>query len=59
MHLATLKEAREEALAAHEIAQHVMKERVSSNFKPWKTGDKVWLEGRNLKLGYSSRKLFP
>ena len=36
-----------------------MKERISSKFCPWKSGDKVWLEGRNLKLCYPSKKLAP
>ena len=30
---------------------------ISSKFHPWKSGDKVWLEGRNLKLCYPSKKL--
>ena len=36
-----------------------MKEQISSKFHPWKSGDKVWLEGRNLKLHYPSKKLTP
>ena len=36
-----------------------MKKRISSKFCPWKSGDKIWLEGRNLKLHYPSKKLAP
>ena len=28
-------------------------------FTPWKVGDKVWLEGRNLRLHYPTKKLAP
>ena len=36
-----------------------MKEWISSKFHPWKSREKVWLEGRNLKLCYPSKKLTP
>ena len=36
-----------------------MKEQISSKFRLWKSGDKVWLEERNLKLHYPSKKLAP
>ena len=57
--LRKLKDSKKEALAAHEKAQRTMKERISSKFCPWKSGDKVWLEGRNLKLYYPFKKLAP
>ena len=36
-----------------------MKEQISSKFCLWKSGDKIWLEERNLKLCYPSKKLAP
>ena len=58
-HLTTLDEARKEALAAHETARQIMRERVTRTFSPWKVGDKVWLKATNLRLQYPSRKLAP
>ena len=58
-HLKELEESRKEALVAHEKAQRTMKEWISSKFHLWRSGDKVWLEGKNLKLHYSSKKLAP
>ena len=57
--LRELEDSRKEALVAHEKAQRIMKEQISFKFCPWKFGDKVWLEGRNLKLCYPSKKLAP
>ena len=56
-HLRELEESRKEALAVHEKVWRTMKERISSKFCPWKSGDKVWIEGKNLKLHYLSKKL--
>ena len=55
--LGELEESRKKALAAHKKVQRAMKEQISSKFHPWKFGDKVWLEGKNLKLYYPSKKL--
>ena len=57
--LTLLDQARDEALAAHDKSRQVMKERITSKFVPWKVGDKVWLEGKNLRLHYPTRKLAP
>ena len=46
--LTLLKQAQDEALAAHEQTQQLMKERITSKFTAWKVRDKVWLEGKNL-----------
>ena len=36
-----------------------MKEQITTKFVPWKVGDKVWLEGKNLRLRYLTKKLAP
>ena len=57
--LKTLKEAQNKASAAHELARQKMAERPIWGFTPFKKEDKVWLDGRNLKIGYPSQKLQP
>ena len=54
-----LQKARDEALAMHELARQVMAERTTRNFSPFKEGEKVWLEGKNLKILYATKKLAP
>jgi hypothetical protein len=54
-----LLRAREEATAAHELARQKMAERSHRGFTPFKKGDLVWLDSKNLKIGYESRKLAP
>ena len=34
-------------------------DRVTCRYLPFKLGEKVWLEGKNLKIGYQSQKLMP
>ena len=46
---------REEALAAHELARTRMAERRKSTFIPFKIGDQVWLDSRNLKTNYHKK----
>ena len=48
--LSNLSAARDDAQAAHKIAQQKMKERITSKYTPWKVGDKVWLETTNLHM---------
>ena len=58
--LKELKEARIEALAAHDLARIKMQERVKkTNPHTFKKGDKVWLDARFLNRQYESRKLSP
>ena len=57
--LSLLEQARDEALAAHEWTQQMMKEQITTKFTPWKVGDKVRLEGKNLCLHYPTKKLAP
>ena len=58
-HLEELEESRKEALAVHEKAWRIMKEQILSKFHQWKSEDKIWLEGKNLKLHYPSKKPAP
>ena len=57
--LKTLSAARDEALAAHELARQVMAARTRRSFSPFKLGDKVWLEARNLKQSIINPKFAP
>jgi hypothetical protein len=54
-----LYKSREEALAAHDLARVKMMERTTNRTKPFKVNDQVWLESKNLKIPYQSRKLAP
>ena len=51
----TLLRNREEALAAHELARSRMADQRKSTFTPFKKGDKVWLDSRNLKTIYHKK----
>ena len=57
--LSLCEQAQDEALAAHEQTQQMMKEQITTKFTPWKMGNKVWLEGKNLHLHYPTKKLAP
>lgn len=57
--LSTIQKARDEALAAHELARQVMRQRITKTFVPFKKGKQVWLDCQNLKLPYPNRKLAP
>ena len=57
--LTLLEQAQDKALVAHENAQQLMKEQITSKFVLWKVGDKVWLEGKNLHLCHPTKKLAP
>ena len=51
----TLIRNREEALAAHELARTRMIEHRRTTFVPFKKGDQVWLDSRNLKTVYHKK----
>jgi hypothetical protein len=51
--------AQNEARAAHELAQQMMMEQITQKFIPFKKGDEVWLDSKNLRLPYPMRKLTP
>ena len=55
----SLFRAREEALAAHDLARIKMMERTTRRTKPFKVNNKVWLESKNSKIPYESRRLSP
>ena len=57
--LTLLEQAHDEALAAQEKARQSMRERITTKFVPWKVGNTVWLEGKNLHLHYPMKKLAP
>jgi hypothetical protein len=54
-----LEYARNEALAAHELARSKMRARFPGSFRTFQKGEKVWLEAKNLKLPYLSKKIAP
>jgi hypothetical protein len=49
---------REEALAAHKLARTRIANRKQSKFVPFKKGQKVWLDTRNLKMNHH-KKIMP
>ncbi|ESK83508.1 hypothetical protein Moror_4871 [Moniliophthora roreri MCA 2997] len=57
--VADLKKLREETSALLDIAARKMKEKSGRDFNKFEKGQKVWLEGKNLSLGYPSLKLSP
>jgi len=52
-----LEQIRQAALEAHERARQVMAARKNRPWTPFKVGDKVWLDNRNLPVPYASKKL--
>ena len=57
--LHTFKEAQNEAIAAHELARQKMAACSTRSFTPFNLGDKIWLDGQNLKTGLPYRKFAP
>ena len=55
--LENLQKARNEAVAAHEIARQWMAEQITKGFTPFKKGQKVWLEAKNLRFITDHKKL--
>ena len=50
-----LNQWRKDAIIAHEYARERMKNRIKENYTPFSKGNKVWLDGRNLKLNYNKK----
>ena len=59
LRLKELTAARDEALAAHELARQVMACRTRKPFSPFSKGDKVWLKAHNLKQQVTNPKFVP
>jgi hypothetical protein len=57
--LSALFHTQNEAQAAHKLMQQTMMEQITQKFIPFKKGDEVWLDSKNLKLPYLMRKLAP
>jgi len=53
--LASLLKIRQEAIAAHTFARNRMINFSKNPFTPFKKGDLVWLDSRNLKLGHNKK----
>ena len=58
-HLRNLDTSQKEALAAHKLAQQLMRNQIKSKFTPFEVNDKVWLEARNLKRNILDLKFAP
>ena len=58
-HLKALQAACLEALVAHELARQTMAARTRQCFTPFKKGEKVLLEARNLKRNIANPKFTP
>ena len=56
-HLDNLQQARQEAEAAHELARQRMAERIIRDFTPFKKGQQVWLDSKNLRFFQDHKKL--
>ena len=54
-----LKEAQNETITAYELARQKMAVCSTWGFTPFNLGDKVWLDGQNLKTGLSYWKFAP
>ena len=57
--LAELLKIRDDARAAHELAQQAQINRSKKNSPPFSKGDLVWLDGRHLKRGHTIPKMSP
>ncbi|ESK88917.1 hypothetical protein Moror_13228 [Moniliophthora roreri MCA 2997] len=57
--LQELKRIREETTGLLELAQQKMLQREKRDLETYNVGQKVWLEGKNLTIGYPSKKLAP
>ena len=54
--LKLLKKVHKEALAAHELARQRMAEHIIRGFTPFRKGQRVWLDAKNLHFLADSKK---
>ena len=54
--LELLKKVHEEALAAHKLARQRMAECITRGFTPFRKGQRVWLDAKNLHFLADSKK---
>ena len=57
--ISNLQKAWDKVIAAHELARQKMMEWTTHKFKPFQKNNLVWLELKNLKLRYESKRLLP
>ncbi|GBE79602.1 Transposon Tf2-12 polyprotein [Sparassis crispa] len=57
--LSELQKIRDEALAMHELVRQHMAERIRKGSPHFAKGQKVWLDTKNLNIGYPTRKMAP
>jgi len=50
-----MQQYRDEALAAHEIARNRIVQQITAHYTPFKEGEQVWLDMRNLKMKINSK----
>jgi hypothetical protein len=58
-HLRSIDQIKTEAITSHKIAMEQMSKHIISDFKPFTLGQPVWLEAKNLRLSYPSKKIAP
>jgi hypothetical protein len=54
-HFRKMQQYRDEALAVHEIARNRIEQRIKARYTPFKEGQLVWLDTRNLKMKINSK----
>lgn len=50
-----MQQYRDDALAAHELARNRIRQRINTNYTPFKLNQQVWLDTRNLRMKINSK----